>query len=89
MTLEQRESALEKEVAELKRQLDDRPQYLQIPLSIVKFEDPYYDMQRVHTKDLNNLVALLENDLKEKLMVFISFDHRCQQVMHRKYTIRK
>lgn len=72
--LEQRVKSLEKEVADLKRQLEDQPQCIGIPLSVIKFEDLFYDVKRLNKEELNELVSQIETDLEKRLSVSISFN---------------
>ncbi|WP_312560844.1 hypothetical protein [Anaerospora sp.] len=69
--LEQHVVALGKENTALKAELEERRNYIRIPLSIIKFSDPFYKIEKLNSVDLGNLLEKIESDITKHMIITI------------------
>lgn len=74
MELEDRVQALEKEIADLKLQLEGRRTYIKIPLSVIEFNDKLYTIDNIDEGQMKDLLDQIESDLQNQLRISISFN---------------
>ena len=61
---DQRIIALEEEVADLKRQLEDQPECIRISLSAFKFDNPAFDPNNLSKEHIKQLNEYLEREIQ-------------------------
>lgn len=65
MTLEQRVEQLEKEMAAIRQNPDERPTCIKIPLSAFKFENPAIDSNNLSDAQIQQLSEFLNQEIEE------------------------